>query len=248
MITLYSSVAFSQKVSGVVVNRSGKGLSGIHIASNHEPSIKCISANDGSYSLSLPIGIHQLTATAIGYKPWQRTIQLAFSDTLVIPIVLDDSTIMMPSVEILGNKGGSIKDIPGSLTRIEPYEIQRLQSVSGNEVMRQSPGIHVVDEEGLGLRTNIGIRGLDPDRSRTVLMLEDGVPVALGPYGEPEMYYTPAIERMDAVEILKGSGSLLYGPQTIGGVINYRTMDPPEKLAGVIRSTTGPGGYFSFFA
>ena len=248
LITLYSSVAFSQKVSGVVVSRSGKGLSGIHIASNHEPSIKCISANDGSYSMNLPIGIHQLTATAIGYKPWQRTIQLALSDTLVIPIVLDDSTIMMPSVEILGNKGGSFKDIPGSLTRIEPYEIQRLQSVSGNEVMRQSPGIHVVDEEGLGLRTNIGIRGLDPDRSRTVLMLEDGVPVALGPYGEPEMYYTPAIERMDAVEILKGSGSLLYGPQTIGGVINYRTMDPPEKLAGVIRSTTGPGGFFSFFA
>jgi len=74
--------------------------------------------------------------------------------------------------------------------------------------------------------------------------MEDGIPVALGPYGEPEMYYTPAIERMKGVEVLKGSGQILYGPQTIGGVINYQTMDPPEDGRGDLRLRLGEGGLF----
>lgn len=81
----------------------------------------------------------------------------------------------------------------------------------------------------MGLRANIGIRGLDPDRSRTVLVLEDGVPVALAPFGEPELYYSPPIERMERIEVVKGSGSILFGPQTIGGVINYVTPDAPRS-------------------
>ena len=43
------------------------------------------------------------------------------------------------------------------------------------------------DSGPVGMRLNIGIRGLNPDRSRKVLMLEDGIPIALAPYGEPEM-------------------------------------------------------------
>jgi len=86
-------------------------------------------------------------------------------------------------------------------------------------------GLHAVDEEGIGLRLNLGVRGLNPDRSRNILMLEDGVPISLAPYGEPEMYYTPSIDRMARLEVLKGSGSILFGPQTIGGVINYITPD-----------------------
>jgi Fe(3+) dicitrate transport protein len=116
--------------------------------------------------------------------------------------------------------------------------------LTGNEVLRKVTGVHVVDEEGIGLRTNIGIRGLDPDRSRTVLMLEDGVPIALAPYGEPEMYYTPAIDRMKSVEILKGSGSILFGPQTIGGVINYITDDPPAEQRTNLNISGGSEGYF----
>jgi Fe(3+) dicitrate transport protein len=103
----------------------------------------------------------------------------------------------------------------------------------------------VVEEEGAGLRTNIGVRGLDPDKSRNVLILEDGIPVALGPYGEPEMYYTPSIDRMTGIEVLKGSGSILYGPQTIGGVINYITADPPAESSGFANFSGGHGGHYT---
>ena len=76
-------------------------------------------------------------------------------------------------------------------------------------------------------------------------MLEDGIPVALAPYGEPEMYYSPAIDRMAGVEVVKGSGSILFGPQTFGGVINYLTPDPPALPETSLLVRSGEGGFFT---
>lgn len=156
-------------------------------------------------------------------------------------------TVKVSEVTILGSEQQNelFTNIPGSVSKISAKEIRLLAPVSGNEVFRRVPGLNVVDEEGVGLRANIGIRGLDPDRSRSVLVLEDGVPVALGPYGEPELYYTPVMDRMAAVEVLKGSGQVQYGPQTIGGVINYLTADAPTTALTTVKVRGGQRGYFS---
>lgn len=155
------------------------------------------------------------------------------------------ATYEMPAVKILGEKSRLMSDVPGSASFISPKKINSLQPLSGNEAFRTVPGLHVVEEEGMGLRANIGIRGLDPDRSSKVLILEDGIPVALNPYGEPQLYYTPTIDRMESIEVLKGSGQILFGPQTIGGVINYITPDPPKESQGRLKIGGGQGGYFS---
>ncbi|MCP5114786.1 MAG: TonB-dependent receptor plug domain-containing protein, partial [bacterium] len=84
-----------------------------------------------------------------------------------------------------------------------------------------------------------------PDRSRKVLMLEDGLPIALAPYGEPEMYYSPSIDRMERVEVLKGSGQIAHGPQTVGGVINFITPEPPQKFHGEVDLQGGDHGFFT---
>ncbi|UOG77588.1 TonB-dependent receptor (plasmid) [Hymenobacter tibetensis] len=157
--------------------------------------------------------------------------------------------IRVPEVTILGGEQNELfTSIPGSVSKVSAKELRLLAPVSSNEVFRRVPGLNVVDEEGIGLRANIGIRGMDPDRSRTVLVLEDGVPVALGPYGEPELYYTPVIDRMAGVEVLKGSGQIQYGPQTIGGVINYITADAPAEAQTTVRLRGGGRGYFSGLA
>ena len=154
-------------------------------------------------------------------------------------------TYDFPQVDVIGRKPSLINRIPGSANVVTEASLKSSKPVSGNEVFKKVSGINVVDEEGAGLRANIGIRGLDPDRSRNVLMMEDGVPIALAPYGEPEMYYTPAIDRMKSVEILKGSGSILYGPQTIGGVINYITYDPPLEPVLSLMLRGGESGYLN---
>ena len=102
----------------------------------------------------------------------------------------------MPQIIIIGKRDGLISKTPGSATILNSRDIKQFAPLTSNELLRKVTGVNVVDEEGAGLRLNISIRGLDPDRSRNVLMLEDGVPIALGPYGEPEMYFTPSIDKM----------------------------------------------------
>lgn len=145
------------------------------------------------------------------------------------------------SYTILDKNDGIFTYLPGSVAQINQEKLRSIQPFTLNEMLRKVPGVHVADEEGLGLRINIGIRGMDPDRSRGVHMMEDGIPVALGPYGENEAYYSPFVDRMAGIEIVKGSGQILYGPQTIGGIINFITADPPEKTRLNIKLLGGSG-------
>jgi Fe(3+) dicitrate transport protein len=178
----------------------------------------------------------------LGYKTKQIHINTfdAFHDII---IELESDELLLEEVVVTGSRIGLLRFLPGCAHIIHHKEIETTQAISGNDIFRNIPGIHVLEEEGAGLRVNIGIRGLDPDKSRNVLILEDGIPVALAPYGEPEMYYTPNIERMDGIEILKGNGSILFGPQTIGGVVNYLTADPPQNAESLISFKTGSFGY-----
>ncbi|HSK12597.1 MAG TPA: TonB-dependent receptor, partial [Phnomibacter sp.] len=154
----------------------------------------------------------------------------------------------MPQVNVVAYRDKLLGKVPGSVSVIKYKDISKVVPISGNDVLRKVPGLNIVEEEGAGMRINIGVRGLDPDRSRNVLMLEDGVPVALNPYGEPEMYFTPVIDKVRTVEVLKGSGQILFGPQTIGGVVNFITADPPQKATTEFRVRGGQGGYFSGYA
>ncbi len=235
----------TNSISGKIFSPSGDMLSGIHVAIEGTKHYS-ISDNNGNFLIkNLNTGKHQVVVTGIGYLPQRIITEITSNQATTLDINMVSQTYAMPGVDIIAGKNHLFTKVPGSLNYISPIELQSAQPVNGNEILRKATGLNVVEEEGLGLRTNIGIRGLDPDRSRTVLMLEDGVPVALAPYGEPEMYYTPAIERMTAVEVLKGSGSILYGPQTIGGVINYQTIDPPASPEGFAKITVGEGGYFT---
>lgn len=149
------------------------------------------------------------------------------------PIQLTQLKHTHASIEVVARAEEMRAEIPGSVHLIRKEELEISKPMDANEVLRRSPGVIVREDSGpMGMRLNVGIRGLNPDRSRKVLMLEDGIPISLAPYGEPEMYYSPPIERMSRVEILKGSGQIAHGPQTVGGVVNFVTPDPPSKFHG----------------
>ncbi len=136
----------------------------------------------------------------------------------------------VPEVRVIGQKADALQKVPGSGTLVTTKDIERAQPADASEMLRRVPGMTATQQESAGLRLDVGIHGLDPGRSRRVLVLEDGVPVAVNPYSEPDIYYLPPVERMRAIEVVKGSGNILFGPQTIGGVINFLTLLPPERL------------------
>lgn len=186
-------------------------------------------------------GAYTLRVVRLGYAPWERAIVAGATGPLEVALTAVPEPLA--GITVIGPGSGALVRIPGSAALIDRAQLAVTRPLSGNEVLRLVPGVNVQEEEALGFRANIGVRGLDPDRSRTVLVLEDGVPVALAPYGEPEMYYTPPIHRMERVEIVKGSGSILFGPQTVGGVVNYVTPEPPATPGGSLEVVGGSGRF-----
>jgi Fe(3+) dicitrate transport protein len=138
--------------------------------------------------------------------------------------------------------------IPGTIEVIDARTLEISHPFNFNEALRKAPGVYTRDEEGFGLRPSIGLRGLDPNRSAKVLLLEDGVPLGHAPYGDTDAYYHPPIERYNGIEILKGSSQIAYGPNTLGGVINYITPNPPEKFSGSLTLLGGNRNYFNGYA
>ena len=233
-------------ISGQVVAEGGIVIENAHVSLTGT-NYGATSDVDGKFILKgLTPGTHEIIVTHQSYET--AKIRLNTDSVYNLSIFLKDNLHLLSQVYVVSSRDRLFNTIPGSVSFLDKSELVLLKPISGNEVFRRVSGLNVVDEEGAGLRANIGIRGLDPDRSRNVLMLEDGIPVALSPYGEPEMYYTPAMDRMSGVEVLKGSGQILYGPQTVGGVINYITADPPEEQEIGIRLQGGSGGYFSGLA
>jgi Fe(3+) dicitrate transport protein len=138
--------------------------------------------------------------------------------------------------------------LPGAHQAIDAGTLEEMHVMTTSEALRKAVGVNVRDEEGFGLRPNIGVRGLNPTRSTKVLLLEDGIPLAYAPYGDNASYYHPPIDRFARVEVLKGAAMNQYGPQTLGGVVNYITPTPPDAFEGFLRFTAGNRDYVNTHA
>ncbi len=120
-------------------------------------------------------------------------------------------------------------DFPGTVNVVPKEELERLHPAHAGEVLQRVPGVVYVDEDGRGFKPDIGFRGLNPSRSRQVLILVDGIPVQPSLYGDPGAYYNVPVQRLERVEVIKGGAALLYGANTVGGVVNYITRRIPER-------------------
>ena len=153
----------------------------------------------------------------------------------------DDSNIEQMS--IFGNEQ-SVNDIPGSAHMITEEQLEKFDYSDIMRTLTFIPGVYVLEEDGYGLRPNIGMRGTGQNRSEKVTIMEDNVLAAPAPYAAPSAYYFPTAGRMQQIEVLKGTSSAMYGPRTTGGVINLLSRQiPDEKLSGQVNLNLGSDGY-----
>lgn len=150
-------------------------------------------------------------------------------------------------INVIGAKKESLKKIPGSATVIKKEYLEQTTPTEAMEVLRRVPGATLRFMDAAGLTPNISFRGVSNEESRKTLILEDGILTSLSPYGQPESYYIPQIDRMERVEVIKGSGSILFGPSTLGGIVNFVTRKPPKKPTLTVKAVGGENGYFSNF-
>lgn len=157
--------------------------------------------------------------------------------------------IAVDKVEVSGILPDRLESVPGSFNVVDEEALIERRPFTVREALNNVPGVNIVGEDAFVLAPNIGIRGLDPRRTSRTLLLEDGMPLFLAPYGDPSAHYSTPLQRVQRIEVVKGSGQILYGPQTIGGMINFVTKPVPTNgFEGSVQASAGNNDFTGLHA
>lgn len=256
LLALFAAPAAAQpgrsSISGRVVDSNGAVVATATVtlrqSSNKSERTAATDANGAFRFDNLSGTEYRLTASGEGFSPASQAIALRQSETREVQLVLQAGAIaetVVVSASRIADTPETVERTPGSVDIVDARTLEISRVFTANEALRKVAGVNVREEEGFGLRPNIGIRGTNPTRSTKVLLLEDGIPFTYAPYGDNSSYYHPPIDRFESIEVLKGSGQIVYGPSTVGGVINYLTPNPPLKPSGTITLVGGNRDYFN---
>ena len=138
-------------------------------------------------------------------------LNLTFGQNIVAE---SDSTkpIALDAVEVLAEAksittGLFLRDAQPSDV-VSKSELEQFNHTDIHRIVGRIPGVYISEEDGLGLRPNIGIRGTGSSRMEKLNVMEDGVLIAPAPYASPAAYYSPTAGRMESIEIRKGSSQI----------------------------------------
>jgi Fe(3+) dicitrate transport protein len=168
-------------------------------------------------------------------------------------------TVLMRVVEVIG-----LHESPFLITRIEDVEAgvifagKKTERITLSNVIANTAtnntrqtfsgvaGLTIWESDAAGLQLGIGARGLNPNRSSNFTTRQNGYDISADPLGYPESYYTPPLQALERIDIVRGAGALRYGTQ-FGGVVNFIMREGPrdKPLAADVMLTGGSFGFLS---
>ena len=177
----------------------------------------------------------------------------------------DDSTKpthkYLPDITVVGRNSKSdyqqLPEVVGtSIYAGKKNALIVLDNVQGNvvtntmrQVLAKVPGIHIWESDPSGIQIGIAARGLSPNRSWEFNIRQNGYDIAADPFGYPEAYYNPQLQAVQRIEVVRGQGSLQYGPQ-FGGLVNYILRNGSEinkKFEFETQQTVGSKALFNSY-
>lgn len=162
-------------------------------------------------------------------------VHLALGAAACQTAIAQQATATLPTVTVTTDWLGTptpatARKHPGARSVLDDKALTESGARSLEDALRQVPGVTVTDESGTGILPNIGVRGLNPLRSEQVLLLQDGMPMTLAPYGQTGASLFPlTLQAVEAVDVARGGVAVHYGPNNVGGVVNFITKRIPAK-------------------
>jgi Fe(3+) dicitrate transport protein len=262
LCTILSSdyaIAQNGKITGKISATSGEALSGVSVRLDNLPSIS--TNQNGRFEFNrVEYGQHELVFQYSGLETITRTVVLNESE-LTLEVVMKEKSLNLNAVTIVQNKERSFGI--NRMRSVENFgiyegkktEVIELSEVTANtatnnarQVYGKITGLNIWESDGAGLQLGIGGRGLSPNRTANFNVRQNGYDISADALGYPESYYTPPVEALDRIELIRGAASLQYGTQ-FGGMLNFRfKRGPDDKPIEVnTRQTLGSWGFFNSF-
>lgn len=150
----------------------------------------------------------------------------------------DIASAALETIQITGSWLGtglqnSVKNFAGARTLVDKEKIDASGAANIGEVMRRIPGVQASENSGTAgsaISLNIGVRGLTGRYSPRSTIMLDGVPLAVAPYGQPQLSFAPvSLSNIESIDVVRGGGAVRYGPQNVGGIINFTSRAVPSK-------------------
>jgi Fe(3+) dicitrate transport protein len=240
LLTITAASAQVATLSGLVSSADNEeALAGATVLLANTPFLTETNAQ-GKFRLEVPYGNYVLQVFYEGLSTYKKQIVINAPE-INLNIGLNPLEEVLNAVEVTGStqaEGGlqHLNAVEGTaIYEAKKSEVITLNSITANlatnnsrQVYAKVPGLNIWESDGAGLQLGIGGRGLSPDRTSNFNTRQNGYDISPDALGYPESYYTPPLEAVEKIQLVRGAASLQYGPQ-FGGMLNFVMKKGPEN-------------------
>lgn len=164
-------------------------------------------------------------------------------NTPTLTVYLKHKDIILDDVFVQSESNGNAL-LAGSLENVQLaaiFEGKKTELINMNQILSNKsnaqarqifsrvPGLNIWENDQAGLQLSIGGRGMNPNRTAHFNTRINGYDMAADALGYPENYYTPPMEFVERIEIVRGAASMQYGPQ-FGGMVNFKLKSGHDTI------------------
>jgi iron complex outermembrane receptor protein len=241
--------ADANSITGRVVDPHDAAVAGALVTLYaRSPMLRLTARTDaaGAYRFErLAAGEYLVEADARGFAPASaQRVRLRAGASVVADVHLEVAALRAEVVVTASDTAQAVDEVSKSLTTVTRRDMEERDEFSVAEALRDVPGLRVQQLGGPGSLFTIKTRGL---RNQDTVILLDGLRLRdpSAPQGDFSGYLSDLdIVNLDRVEVLRGSGSSLYGTNAIGGVVNLVTEEGGGRAHGELLAEGGSLGFF----
>lgn len=249
----------SQSIHGTVYDPTGETRPYVSLFLEGT-NTQTLSRDDGTYALNtLPLGQYRLVAFAPGLQTMAIDVEIKASTHLEIDFHLKELTESLEALVVRGKRdlegatwlqsvsGTAIYDAKKTELILVDNLVANKAANVGRQVYARVPGLNIWENDAAGINLAIGARGLDPNRTSNFNVRQNGYDISADALGYPESYYTPPVQALERIEIIRGASGLQYGTQ-FGGLLNFVFKEGGNKPAAFTFSNSiGSFGLYNSF-